>query len=113
MQETKQDTAAAFEETVAKASRGKYALRLYVAGSTPQSIRAVAAIRTLCEELLKGRYDLQVVDLYQQPHKAREMQVIAAPTLVKQFPLPLRRLIGDMSRKDRVLIALDIKPETK
>jgi len=86
-----------------------YLLRLYVTGSTPASVRAIMNIKKLCEEHLQGRYDLEVVDLYQKPHLAQGEQIIAAPTLIKKLPLPLRRVIGDMSNFERVLVGLDLR----
>jgi circadian clock protein KaiB len=88
-----------------------YVLRLYVTGSTPRSTRAVQNIRALCEEHLNGRYDLQVIDIYQQPLNAREEQIIAAPTLIKQLPSPLRKLVGDLSNTEKVLAGLDVRPK--
>jgi circadian clock protein KaiB len=87
----------------------RYILRLYVTGMTPRSQRAIENIKEICETHLAGRYDLEVVDVYQQPERAQEAQVVAAPTLIKQLPLPLRKLIGDMSDKERVLIGLGIR----
>jgi circadian clock protein KaiB len=88
----------------------RYILRLYVAGMTSRSARAVENVRAFCEKHLEGRYDLQVIDVYQQPALARSEQLVAAPTLIKKLPLPLRRLIGDMSNEDRVLVGLDFIP---
>lgn len=85
-----------------------FRLRLFVAGATEHSARAIANIKEVCEAYLKGRYELEVVDLYQQPAMAREEQIIAAPTLLKKLPLPVRRLIGDLSTTERVLVALDL-----
>jgi circadian clock protein KaiB len=85
-----------------------YVLRLYVTGTTARSLRAVENIRLLCEEHLAGDYDLEVVDLYQQPELAAREQLFAAPTLVKELPPPLRRLVGDMSNTERVLAGLDL-----
>ena len=85
-----------------------YELRLYVISSTPQSMRAVANLRRICDEHLPGRYALEVIDLAKQPSLAEGEQIIAAPTLVKKLPLPLRRLIGDLSHTDRVLLGLDL-----
>jgi len=85
-----------------------YVLRLYVTGMTPRSTQALDTIKALCEEHLAGRYDLEVIDIYQHPQRAVEDQVIAAPTLVKQRPAPLRRLIGDLSDTDRVLVGLGL-----
>jgi circadian clock protein KaiB len=88
--------------------RGKYILRLYVAGSTPQSGRAITNLKAICEANLAGRYSLTVVDLYAQPERAREDQIVVAPTLVRQSPMPVRRLVGDLSNTARVLAALDL-----
>ena len=90
----------------------RYILRLYVAGMTSRSARAVENVRAFCEKHLEGRYDLQVIDVYQQPALARTEQLLAAPTLIKKLPLPLRRLIGDMSNEDRILVGLDLVPRT-
>ena len=83
---------------------------LYVAGSTPQSSRAITNIKTICETHLKDRYALTVVDLYEHRERAREDQIMVAPTLIRQSPLPVRRLIGDLSQTERVLAALDLAP---
>jgi len=85
-----------------------YVLRLYVTGLTLRSSQAIARLRSLCEELLADRYDLEVIDVYQQPELARRVQLVAAPTLIKELPLPVRRLIGDLSDRRRVLIGLDL-----
>ena len=90
-------------------AESRYTLRLYITGSSPKSVRALTNLKRICEEHLKGRYDLQVVDIYQQPVLAAGEQVVAAPTLVKKLPVPLRRLIGDMSDTDQVLFGLDLK----
>lgn len=88
---------------------GNYVLRLYVTGMTPRSSRAIATIKSICEEHLEGRYDLEVIDIYQCPHLARDEQIIATPTLVKKLPAPLRRFIGDLSDEERVLFGLDLR----
>jgi circadian clock protein KaiB len=88
----------------------RYVLRLYVTGMTARSTRAVENVRTICEKHLHGRYDLEVIDIYQQPTLAKGEQIIAAPTLVKKLPLPLRRIIGDLSSTERVLVGLDLRP---
>lgn len=99
----------AFEEALASAKDdGQYVLRLYVTGSTPKSARAIENIRTLCEQKLHGRYDLEVVDIYQHPEEVRPEQIVVTPTLVKKLPLPLRKIIGDLSDTERVLIGLDL-----
>jgi circadian clock protein KaiB len=89
----------------------EYVLRLYVAGTTSKSIRAVANIKEICENSLKNRYDLEVIDIYQQPVLVKGEQIIAAPTLVKQLPPPLRKFIGDMSDTERILVGLDLRPK--
>lgn len=86
-----------------------YVLRLYIAGMTPRSTLAVQNIRRFCEEHLQGRYDLEVIDLYQHPTLAEGEQILAAPTLIKKLPLPLRRFIGDMSDTDRILVGMDLR----
>ena len=101
-----------FEKAAAKRDRAKYVLRLYVTGMTPKSIRAIANVQKLCEEQLAGRYELKVIDIYQQPILAKGDQIIAVPTLIKKFPLPLRKLIGDMSDKEKFLVGIDLKPES-
>jgi circadian clock protein KaiB len=88
----------------------RYELKLYVTGMTSRSARAIENVRAFCEKHLEGRYDLQVIDVYQQPDLARSEQLIAAPTLIKKLPLPLRRLIGDMSNEGRVLVGLNLVP---
>ena len=98
----------AFEDLLKKRSESHYSLSLYVTGMTPRSTDAIAAIKSICEEFLQGRYDLEVVDIYQHPEQARSAQIIASPTLLKRLPVPLRRLIGDLSNRERVLIGLDL-----
>lgn len=85
-----------------------YVLRLYITGPTQQSTRAIVNIRKICEEYLSRRYDLQVIDVCQHPELAVREQIIAAPTLIKELPLPLRRFIGDMSQQERILVGLDL-----
>jgi circadian clock protein KaiB len=99
-----------FQMTVKMQKDETYLLRLYVTGMTQQSILAIDNLKRICEEHLKGRYNLEVIDLYKTPALAAGEQIIASPTLVKKLPLPLRRIIGDMSNKDRVLFGLDMKP---
>jgi circadian clock protein KaiB len=94
-----------------KAASRRYILKLYVAGQSPKSVNAIANIKKLCETKLKGRYVLDVIDLYQQPHLAQGAQIIAIPTLVRTLPSPLRRIIGDLSNTERVLVGLDIRSE--
>ena len=87
---------------------GEYVLRLFVTGMTARSSRAVNNLRSICDEYLDGRYDLEVIDIYQQPVLTKGEQIVAAPTLIKKFPLPMRRIIGDMSNRERVLLGLDL-----
>ncbi len=110
MKETEiKDTAEEFEQSLQEAGNKKYLLRLYVTGITPKSTRAIQNIKKICEENLKDHYELEVIDIYQQPTLAKDDQIIAAPTLIKKLPLPLRKLLGDMSDKERVLLGLDLK----
>lgn len=88
----------------------RYLMRLYITGSTRNSTRAITNIRKICEAYLDGRHELEVVDISQHPALTADAQIIAAPTLVRMSPLPVRRLIGDMSRTDRVLSGLDLHP---
>lgn len=87
---------------------GRYVLRLYVTGQTPRSLRAIQNIKQICESHLKGRYDLEVIDIYKRPRLVRDEQVIAAPTLVKSLPAPIRRFVGDLSDTEKVLFGLDL-----
>lgn len=88
-----------------------YKLRLFVTGSTPRSVRAIANMRKICEENLSGHYDLEVVDVYENPDATKELQIIATPTLVKILPEPLRRIIGDLSDNEKVLAGLNLTPK--
>jgi circadian clock protein KaiB len=105
---TPRNLRAAFERAVEAPHAGRYVLRLYVTGMTPRSARAVNNLRAICDEYLEGRYDLEVIDIYQQPVLTKGEQIIAAPTLIKKLPLPMRRIIGDMSNRERVLVGLDL-----
>lgn len=104
------DQTGAFERSLKKSEKEHYLLRLYVTGATPKSLQAIDNIKRICEEHLKGRYTLEVVDVYQQPVLAKGEQIIAAPTLIKFLPTPLRRFIGDMANTDRILLGLDLRP---
>ena len=98
-----------FEKALSlKTITGRYVLSLFVTGSTPKSIRAIQNIRALCEERLHGRYELKVIDIYQYPEQVQPEQIVVTPTLIKKLPLPLRKMIGDLSNKDRLLLGLDI-----
>jgi circadian clock protein KaiB len=89
--------------------KSQYLLRLYVTGQTPRSLQSIENLQRLCEKHLPGRFSLEVIDIYQQPALAAEGQIIAAPTLIKAMPLPLRRLVGDFSDANRVVLGLDLK----
>ena len=102
---------AASPETAAREEKaGSYILRLYVTGTTPASVRAIEKVRQLCDENLAGLYSLEVIDIYQLPQLAKEHQIVATPTLIKVLPVPLRNFIGDLSRIDKVLFGLDLRP---
>jgi circadian clock protein KaiB len=90
----------------------RYDLTLYVTGATARSLRAIANIKAICEQHLKGRYHLDVVDIYRRPALLRRDQIVAVPTLVKRLPVPLRLLVGDLSRAEQVLQGLDLVPRT-
>jgi len=107
------DSTKEFEKTLALEADRKYVLRLYVTGTTPKSVNAIRNIRKICDEHLKGAYDLEVIDIYQQPVLAKGEQIIATPTLLKKLPLPLRRFIGDMSNTEKILLGLDLRPKKK
>jgi len=92
-----------------ESGKTKFLLRLYVTGQTPRSVKSIDNLKRFCEKHLKGQYEMEVIDIYQQPALASENQIIAAPTLIKSLPLPLRRLVGDLSNQDRVLSGLDLK----
>jgi circadian clock protein KaiB len=93
---------------------GRYLLRLFVTGSTPRSTRAIKNMRDICETHLQGRYDLEVIDIYQEPETALSQQIIAVPTLIKLLPSPLKRIIGDLSETEKILHSLDLtkQPES-
>jgi circadian clock protein KaiB len=103
----------ALEKAAAKRQRQHYVLRLYIAGMTPRSTTAIQNIRKICEEHLHDRYNLEVIDIYQQPFLAEGEQILAAPTLIKKLPLPLHRFIGDMSNTERVLVGMDLRSGPK
>ncbi len=106
------DATASFERALRQqAEDQKYVLRLYVTGMTPRSTTAIENIKKICEEHLRGRYELEIIDVYQQPVLAKGEQIIAAPTLIRKLPLPLRRFIGDMSNVERILLGLDLRPK--
>ena len=102
------DAAQKLDQAIDAAGRHTYVLRLYVTGATPRSLRAIENIKRICEEHLQGRYDLEVVDLYERPSVARDKQIVALPTLIKELPAPLRKLVGDLSDSENVLGGLDL-----
>jgi len=104
------DSTEQFEEALNASRAQKYLLKLYVAGTTPKSSQAIRNIKKICDEHLKGRYELEVIDIYQQPTLTKGEQIIAAPTLIKKLPLPLRRFIGNLADAERILVGLDLKP---
>ena len=99
-----------FEEALKGAAlrRAKYILRLYVCGSSPRSLKAIYNLKKICEEHFPDDYDLEVIDIYENPTAARAEQIIAAPTLVKSLPRPLRKFVGDLSNTQKILLGLDI-----
>jgi len=105
------DESKEFEKKIKASLKKKYVLRLYIAGLTPKSTRAIINIEKICKEYLEGRYELEIIDIYQQPVLAKGEQIIAAPTLLKKLPLPLRKFIGDMSNTEKILVGLDLRPK--
>jgi circadian clock protein KaiB len=108
MRKKQRDTTAEFEQVLADSKTQVYVLRLYVSGATSRSTEAISNIRKICEEHLAGQYDLQVFDIYQQPQLTAAQQIVAAPTLVKESPGPLRRLIGNLTDTRRILDRLGV-----
>ena len=107
----KDDDTRAFEEALASdPDAPHYRLRLFVSGTTPRSARAIQNIRALCEEKLQHRYELEVIDIYQHPELVKPEQIVVTPTLVKKLPLPVRKIIGDLSDDEKVLVGLDLVP---
>ncbi len=103
----------AFEKALAVRSKGKYILRLFVAGATEKSRQAVLRARELCEAELHGNFELEVIDVYQQPILARDGQIVATPTLVREFPRPVRRLIGNLSNSAALFVGLELGTKAK
>ncbi|HLN20983.1 MAG TPA: circadian clock KaiB family protein [Bacteroidales bacterium] len=111
MKEKRKPVAKARVAAERKSTNEKYLLKLYVTGSTSNSVKAISNIKEICDNYLEGRYDLQIIDLYKDPALASGEQIIAAPTLIRKLPLPLRRIIGDLSATEKVLAGLEIKPK--
>ena len=104
------DATKRFEDSLSRnpARRGEYILRLYVAGSTPRSLKAIANLKRFCEEHFPDDYDLEVIDIFKHPEAVRDEQIIAAPTLIKKLPAPLRRFVGDLSNEHRLLVGMGL-----
>lgn len=103
-----------FESALTSEKKGdKYVLRLFVAGINPKSRRAIENLKEILEENLKDQYELEIIDIYQQPIFAKEDQIVAAPTLIKELPPPLRRFVGDLSNKERILLGLHLKSKNE
>lgn len=98
-----------FEKLVADLAQPSYLFRLYISGSTPRSTVAVANVRRICDQYLPGHYELEVIDVYQQPAATKQAQIVAVPTLIKELPLPPQRFVGDMSKTERIVIGLNLK----
>lgn len=106
-----EDVSASFHEALAKQDQHQYRLRLYIAGTTPRSMLAIQSLKSVCETYLQGRDELEVIDVYQASEQIKTDNIVALPTLTKQLPLPLRRVIGDLSNTEKVLLGLDILPK--
>jgi len=102
-------SASDFARAVAEHPKDRYVLRLYVSGMTPRSLRAISNLQKLCTQYLPGRHEVEVIDIYQQPELAKGAQIVAVPTLVKELPPPLRRVIGDLSDRGRMLLLLGVE----
>ncbi len=107
-----QSATKAFDRALNRVQNKRFVLKLYVTGSTPRSVQAIKNIKKICEEHLKGRYRLEIIDLYQEPWRARQDDLTVAPTLIKKLPVPLRTLVGDLSQTGRVLAGLDLLPQS-
>ena len=97
-----------FEQLASAAGESRHVLRLYISGMTPRSTEAISNLKKICEEHLKGQYELEIIDVYKHPELTGSDQIVATPTLVKQLPLPIRHLVGTLSNEERVLIGLDL-----
>jgi circadian clock protein KaiB len=106
--DTTDNRATSHEPAARETQTGTYVFQLYVSGVTPRSLRAIENIKALCEEYLKGRYALQIIDVYQNPEQTRDARIVAAPTLIKKLPPPLRRFIGDLADTKHILVKLDL-----
>lgn len=111
--EDNQDNFPAEAGTRGEDASATWSLRLYVAGQTPKSLEAFANLKRICEEHLKGSYEIEVIDLQENPHLARQDQIIAIPTLIRKLPEPIKKIIGTLADTERVLVGLDIRKRTK
>ena len=109
---TKLSATEAMEQALERQGKEKYVLKLYITGMTSRSQQALRNIKKICQERLGDNYELEVVDIYQQPSLARGDQIVAVPTLIKKLPAPLRRLIGDLSQEERIILGLDLKSKS-
>jgi len=107
------DISEEFENDLLEPGSENYVLCLYIAGQTPRSSKAISNIQKICEQELKGRYILEIVDIYQEPERARGEQLFAVPTLIKKLPAPLRRVIGDLSDTEKVLVGLNLRQKER
>ena len=105
------ESAEEFEKGLKKAEKEEFVLRLYVTGMTARSKRAIQNIKKICEDHLKGRYNLEVIDIYREPVLAKGDQIVATPTLIKKLPVPIRKFIGEMSETEKILLGLDLHPK--
>ena len=110
MEKDAEDTTYRYEQALRGTEKQRYVLRLYVTGFTPSSARAISNLKALCQEHLKGRFELEVVDIFQRPALAKGEQIVATPTLVKLLPVPMQRFIGDLSAVGGKLFGLDLRP---
>ena len=109
VEEGNEQTLRQFEKLVAELSQPSYHFRLYVSGASPRSTLAITNVRQVCEQYLHGRYELEVIDVYQQAEAAKEAQVLAVPTLIKELPFPRKRFVGDMSNTEKIVVGLKLK----
>jgi circadian clock protein KaiB len=110
-EDVKPTTTELFEQSLSQSKEEHYTLRLYISGTTIQSVTALQNIKKICEEHLQGRYELEVIDIYQQTEAVISENIVAVPTLIKKLPLPLQKMIGNLSNTEKVLIGLDIMPK--
>ncbi|MBF0527791.1 MAG: circadian clock KaiB family protein [Deltaproteobacteria bacterium] len=108
-QDKRMEAANRLEEALLNSGKSVYVLRLYVSGQTARSVHAIENIKHLCEEFLKDRHEIEVIDVYAQPERLKEAQIIGVPTLIKELPLPVRRFIGDLSNQENLIVGLDLR----